>query len=124
MLAICFSEEIQVDSAPVDEGRSHIPVGDDHPHMTAMLTEDRGGKVPQRFRVEIAKIPLAGSAHRFFTTQFVQLQDESCFFLNGHEIAPLRIWRYAAPLRDFSRVEFQLNVLSFRSPAASAIPRW
>src|SRR5262249_39676459 len=33
---------------------------------------------------EVAKVPVARFAHLFFTTEFVKLQDESCFFLFRH----------------------------------------
>src|SRR5580704_14758343 len=90
MFAVGVGKKIQADGSAIHQRRSHVPISDHHAHVAAMLAEDSSAKVRHRFRVEVAKIPIAGFAHRLFTTQFVQFQNETSFILNRHRIAPLR----------------------------------
>src|SRR5579862_2414110 len=84
LLAIGVGEKIQADGSAIHQRRSHVPISDHHAHVAAMFAEDRGAKVRYGFRVEIAKIPFAGFAHRLFTTQFVQFQNQTSFILYRH----------------------------------------
>jgi len=50
-----------------------------------MLTEQRRPEIGKGLRIELAEIPIARFAHGFFAAQFVEFEDESCFFLFRHE---------------------------------------
>jgi hypothetical protein len=50
-----------------------------------MLAEQRRLEIGKGLLIELAEIPIARFAHGFFAAQFVEFEDEPCFFLFRHE---------------------------------------
>src|SRR6516225_9447849 len=85
VLRVAVTEKVEVDGAAVDKRCGHIPVGDDHAQIPIMLAEQRRLEIGKGLLIELAEIPIARFAHGFFAAQFVQFEDEPCFFLFRHE---------------------------------------
>src|SRR5580704_16214170 len=52
--------------------------------MTAVVAKHRGVEVRERLGIKLRKKPVARFAHGFLAAQFVQLKDETGFFLFRH----------------------------------------
>src|SRR5205814_9478847 len=57
-LTVGVAEKVRTNRPVVDECRRHVPVGDHHSQMTAVLAEHSIGDVGHRLRIEFPKIPV------------------------------------------------------------------
>jgi hypothetical protein len=81
VLAVAVIEKLRTNRAVVHQSCRRVPTRDDHAQMAA---EHPVTEIRHRLRIEIAKKLVACFAHRLFAAQFVELQDESGFFLFRH----------------------------------------
>ena len=88
MLGVSLVEQLLIDGAVIDQRRRHVPIGNNHAIVTAVLAQKHVRNVLNARGIEGEK-PVARVTHYRFTSEVVEFQNQICIVMLAHFCSPV-----------------------------------